>query len=122
MNLKQRAKDLKFNLPALYIAMKSKETPFISKVFGGLTLLYALSPIDLIPDFIPVLGYLDDLIILPLLISLTLKTIPKEQFDLYKEEAKGLWENGKPKKWVYAIPFIIIWIFVVYLIIRAIID
>lgn len=122
MNLKQRAKEIKYNLPALYLAMKSKETPFIAKLTGGLTLVYALSPIDLIPDFIPVLGYVDDIIILPLFIALTIKLIPNEQFDKYKEEAKELWQDGKPKKWYYAIPFVLVWIFVIYLIIRAIIN
>jgi len=65
MNLKERAKKLKTDIPAVFIAMKKRETPLPDKICAGATILYALSPIDLIPDFIPVLGYLDDLIILP---------------------------------------------------------
>lgn len=64
MNLKERARQLKTDIPALFLAMKEKGTPFAAKLVGGITLVYALSPIDLIPDFIPVIGYLDDLIIL----------------------------------------------------------
>ena len=79
---------------------------------------YALSPIDLIPDFIPVLGYLDDLIILPALIALTIHFIPKDTFERYRQEAQGMWQDGKPKKWFYAIPFIFIWMLCAWLIAR----
>lgn len=120
MNLKQRAKKLKSDIPAVFIAMKRKETPIIAKIIAGVTIIYALSPIDLIPDFIPVLGYLDDLIILPALIALTVKLIPEEMFKKYREEAQSLWTNGKPKKWYYAIPFIIFWVFLILLIAKII--
>jgi len=56
MNLKERAKQLKTDVPAVFIAMKRKETPFIAKILAGIAVTYALSPIDLIPDFIPVIG------------------------------------------------------------------
>ena len=58
VNLKENAKLIKKMIPALWIAMKKKETPFLAKCFAILTLGYALSPIDLIPDFIPVLGWI----------------------------------------------------------------
>ena len=90
MNLKKRAKQLKEDIPALYLAMKSKNTPILAKLLAFLTVAYALSPIDLIPDFIPVLGYLDDLILLPLLVVLTIKLIPKEVWLQSKEQAKAL--------------------------------
>jgi uncharacterized membrane protein YkvA (DUF1232 family) len=120
MNLKERAKKLKTDIPAVFIAMKKKETPIIAKIIAGLTIVYALSPIDLIPDFIPILGYLDDIIILPALISLTLRLIPPEVFATCREEAKGLWTAGKPKKWYYALPIVIIWLLIAFLVIRAI--
>lgn len=120
MNLKQRAKQLKIDIPAIFIALKKKETPFLAKFFAALTIIYALSPIDLIPDFIPILGYLDDLIILPLFISLTIKFIPKELFQKCRDESIGMWANGKPKKWYYAIPFIIIWLLVILLVVKLI--
>nr|WP_315019619.1 DUF1232 domain-containing protein [uncultured Aminipila sp.] len=121
MNLKDKAKALKILIPALFIAMRKKETPNIAKIIAGLTVGYALSPIDLIPDFIPILGYLDDLIILPLLVSLAIKLIPLDVMDSCKEEAAELWKTGKPKKWYYAIPIILIWGFILFLIIKTLI-
>ena len=70
MTLKERADKLKTDIPAVFLALKDKKTPLIAKLFAGITVVYALSPIDLIPDFLPVIGYLDDLIILPLLVVL----------------------------------------------------
>ena len=65
MDLKARAKKLKADIPAIFLALKDKNTPLPAKIAAAVTVGYTLSPIDLIPDFIPVLGYLDDLIILP---------------------------------------------------------
>jgi len=122
MNLKEQAKTLKIYIPALFLAMKKKETPFMAKIIAGITVGYALSPIDIIPDFIPVLGYLDDLIILPLLAALAIKLIPQEVMDVCRNEAEDLWRNGKPKIWYYAIPIIIIWIAIVAIVIWKIVD
>lgn len=119
MNLKERAKQLKIDLPAVFIALKAKETPMKAKVLAGIAIIYALSPIDIIPDFIPVLGYLDDVIILPSLIALTVRLIPPNLFAEYRIRAEGLWADGKPKKWYYALPFVAIWLFVLYSIIKA---
>ena len=120
MNLKDRAKQLKTDIPAVFLALKDKKTPWYAKVFAALTVAYALSPIDFIPDFIPVLGYLDDLIILPLLVMLTVKFIPGDVFAQYREQAQNLWVNGKPKKWYYALPIIIVWAIIIFLIVKAI--
>lgn len=122
MNLKEKAKSIKILVPALFIALKKKETPISAKIVAGITVGYALSPIDIIPDFIPVLGYLDDLIILPLLASLAVKLIPKELMDSCKEEAEGLWNSGKPKKWYYAIPIVLLWVLIIILILFAVIK
>ena len=73
MDLKVRAKKLKTDIPALFLALKDDNTPIIAKIFAGITVAYALSPVDLVPDFIPVLGYLDDVILLPMLVVLTIK-------------------------------------------------
>lgn len=121
MDLKARAKKLKTDIPALFLSLKDKETPIVAKLFAGITVAYALSPVDLIPDFIPVLGYLDDVILLPMLVALTIKFIPKDVLERNRKEAAGLWDNGKPKKWYYAIPIILIWVLLVALIIKAII-
>ena len=112
MDLKQRAKKLKTDIPALFLALKDKNTPIIAKVFAGITVAYALSPIDLVPDFIPVLGYLDDVILLPALVALTIKFIPKEVLEECRVKAQGLWKDGKPKKWYYGIPIVLVWLLV----------
>jgi uncharacterized membrane protein YkvA (DUF1232 family) len=122
MNLKQKANALKIYIPALVIAMKRKDTPIVAKIFAAMTVGYALSPIDIIPDFIPVLGYLDDFIILPMLAALAIKFIPVEIMEICKAEAKGLWKDSKPKKWYYAIPIILFWILVVIVIASKIIG
>ena len=121
MNLKERAKKLKTDVPAVFLALKRKETPWYAKIMAAIVVVYALSPIDLVPDFIPILGYLDDLIILPVLIALTVKFIPKTVFEECRAQSEGMWQNGKPEKWYYAIPFVLIWMIVIALIVIAII-
>ncbi len=119
--LKEQSKKLKRDIPAIYIALKDKSTHFLAKLAAAATIAYALSPIDLIPDFIPVLGCLDDLIVLPALAALTIKLIPKETLDECRKRAEMLWEDGKPKKWYYAIPVVLVWILILWGIVRAII-
>jgi uncharacterized membrane protein YkvA (DUF1232 family) len=121
MSLKDRAKQLKTDIPAVFLALKRKETPWYAKLLAGLTIGYALSPIDLIPDFIPVLGYLDDLIILPAMVALTIRLIPQEVMDECRAEAENMWKDGKPKRWYYAIPIVLVWLLVIFLIVRAVI-
>ena len=98
MNLRERAKKLKMDIPTIYLALRDKDTRIPAKIFAGITVAYALSPIDLIPDFIPVLGYLDDVVMLPMLVALTIKLIPADILERNRQRAEGLWENGKPKK------------------------
>ena len=75
----------------------------------------------LTPDFIPVLGYLDDVILLPMLVALTIRFIPKDVLERNRKQAKCMWKDGKPKKWYYAIPIIIFWMLIVFLIVKAIV-
>ena len=70
--------------------LKDSRTPKLSKFFLGLAVGYALNPIDLIPDFIPIIGYLDDLIIVPVLIFIAVKLIPKELFEEYRRKNQGV--------------------------------
>ena len=97
MNIKERAKKLKTDIPAIFLALKDEETPSSAKIIAAITVAYALSPIDLIPDFVPILGYLDDVILLPALVALTVRLIPKEIMERNRKLAEGLWKNGKPK-------------------------
>jgi uncharacterized membrane protein YkvA (DUF1232 family) len=120
MSLKDRARRLKTDIPAVFIALKHRQTPCYAKVIAALTVTYALSPIDLIPDFIPVLGYLDDVLLLPALIALVIKLIPKDIFDECRVKAAEVWGNKKVNKWYFAIPIITIWILVVFLILKAV--
>lgn len=119
--LTERAQKLKTDVPAIFLALKEKQTPWYAKILALTVVVYALSPIDLIPDFIPVLGYLDDIIILPALIALCIRMIPRDVFENCRARAEGIWSEGKTQKWYYAIPFLLIWIAVILLIVFAII-
>lgn len=121
MTIKEKTKQIKTELASLAIAYGRKDVPKVAKILVAVALCYALSPIDLIPDFIPVLGYLDDLIILPLLIMMALNLIPKDIMKECRLEARDLWKDGKPKKWRYAIPVILLWIIAIIWIIKMII-
>ena len=119
MTLKERASSLKKDIPAVFLALKAKGTPILAKILAFLTVAYALSPIDLVPDFIPVLGYLDDVLILPALVALTVKLIPKEIFERYRQEAEGMWRDGNPKKWYYSVPILLLWGLIIWMIVKA---
>lgn len=75
---KQRVRELKTETYALYLPIKHPRVPWYAKFSAVCVVAYVFSPIDLIPDFIPVLGYIDDLIIVPIGIALTIKMIPPE--------------------------------------------
>lgn len=120
IDLKSRAKRLKTDIPAVFLSLKDRETPLAAKVVAAITVVYALSPVDFIPDFIPVLGYLDDLLILPALVTLTVRLIPGDVWERNRVKAEGMWDNGKPKRWYYAIPVVLLWLLIIWLIVSAI--
>lgn len=107
--IKSTAKKLKREIPVLYLAMKDPGTPYLAKFLTIITVGYALSPIDLIPDFIPILGYLDDIIILPILVYLTLKLLPNEVISNCRSQMEDSSKENFTKKWYYAIPIVLIW-------------
>ncbi len=119
MDIKKRAAQLKRDIPAVFLAWKDKETPILAKIIAATAVIYALSPIDLIPDFIPVIGYLDDILLLPLLIALAVKMIPKDVWKRCQKEAENLWISDNMNRWYYAIPVILIWLLIMYLIVRG---
>lgn len=119
MDLKARAKKLKTDIPAVFLALKDKETPFIAKIFAGITVAYALSPIDLVPDFIPVFGYLDDVILLPMFVAITIRFIPQDVMERNRKQSEGMWQDGKPKKWYYGIPIVTIWLLIIVVILKC---
>lgn len=102
--LKKRAKELKSNIPAVFLALKDARTPILAKILAAVSIAYALSPIDLIPDFIPVLGYLDDVLLLPILVAATIQLIPKLVWEDCKNQSAGLWADGKPKNGIMRSP------------------
>ena len=108
--LKERAQALKRQCVVLMLAMKHPGTPWYARMCGAVTLLYALSPIDLIPDFIPVFGLLDDLILVPIGIWFTIRLVPAPVWEECAAEAQRR-ELGKPAKdWRGAILIGLIWI------------
>lgn len=112
---KIKSKQLKSEMVALYLAYKHPRTPWYAKVLAGLIIGYALSPIDLIPDFIPVLGYLDDLIIVSAGIALLIKIIPRDILEESRAKAQSDILNKKPKNWIAAIIIALIWLLAIYL-------
>lgn len=120
-SLKQRAALLKENIPAVFMALGHKDTPITAKIAAGIALGYALSPVDLIPDFIPVLGYLDDVLILSGLIALAVKLIPADVMaECRIKAAEG--RIDPKKRWYYALPVIIIWLIIIGLIVKAVLK
>lgn len=109
-------RQLKQEIVPLYFALFDKRTPITAKIFAGITVGYLLSPIDLVPDFIPVLGLLDDLIIVPLLIKFTLTLIPKHIIEDIKTKIDN--QQKLPQKWYYALPNILIYIVLIILTLR----
>lgn len=110
--IKDWARRLKRDVVALWFACKELRTPWLAKAVALFTVGYALSPIDLIPDFIPVLGFVDDAIILPALIWFVLRMIPPELMAECREKAEQ-WlaaGNGKPVSRVGAAVIIVLWI------------
>lgn len=120
MDLKERAQKLKTDIPAIFLTLNNKETPLIAKIFAGITVAYALSPIDLVPDFIPGLGYLDDVILLPALIALTSRFIPKDIMADSQKLAEAMWKDGNPEKWYYSLPIILIWLLIIVVIVKIV--
>lgn len=107
--LKESARQIKQELFVLIEAYKHPRVPIYVKLIAILVIGYALSPIDLIPDFIPVLGYLDDIILVPLGISLVLKLIPSHILEESREKVKNS-EKVKKKNWFAGFIIICIWI------------
>ena len=110
---KRQVKQLKTETYALYLAYRDPRVPWYSKAFAALVVGYAFSPLDLIPDFIPLLGYLDDLILVPIGIAIALKLIPVEVMQECRVEAREALKEGTPTSWWAAAAIIAIWLLIV---------
>jgi uncharacterized membrane protein YkvA (DUF1232 family) len=106
--LRDKARQLKREVLVLYFAVRDPRTPLAAKLFTALVVAYALSPIDLIPDFIPVLGYLDDLVLVPLGIAIALRMIPQDVLDASRVRADQL--LVRPRNWFAAALIVLVWI------------
>lgn len=106
--LRAWAKSVKRDVVALWLAARDRRTPWYVKALAGLVAAYALSPIDLIPDFVPVLGYLDDLLIVPLGIVAVVALIPPALMRELREEAERL--EARPRSRAMAVAFVAVWI------------
>ena len=116
---KARAKALEREVYALYLCSRHPKTPLYAKLFALLIVGYALSPIDLIPDFIPVLGYIDDLVLIPFGIALLIRMMPKDVLEECRHKAQSPPAN-KARRWTGAIMVVCLWVLAVYLTFRLV--
>ncbi|GHI01208.1 YkvA family protein [Neobacillus kokaensis] len=112
-NLKTKAKKMKRDIFVLVEVAKHPTTPIYVKLLAMFVVAYAFSPIDLIPDFIPILGYLDDMILVPLGIILVLKLMPKEVLEECRENVEKS-EKVKQKNWIAGTIIILLWIGILF--------
>lgn len=109
-NWKRRVGQIKRETCVLYLAYRDPRTPWYARLFTAGVVGYAFSPIDLVPDFIPVLGYLDDMILVPVGILLALKMIPPQVMAECRERAREVMARGKPVNRAAAVVVIAIWL------------
>jgi uncharacterized membrane protein YkvA (DUF1232 family) len=106
--LESWARRLKVEVYALYLAYKDQRVPWYARVFAVVVVGYAFSPIDLIPDVVPVLGHLDDLILIPLGVALAIKMIPPHVLAECRQEARDA--KDRPVNRVAAVVVVVVWI------------
>ncbi len=121
LRLRERARLLKNEVIALGLAARDPRTPRLAKLVVLAIIAYAISPIDLIPDFVPVLGYLDELILLPLAIRFALRLIPEHVLADARQRAPQAIRRGSRIALVAAAVIVLIWLLVVWFIVRAIV-
>jgi len=107
---KQQAGKLRVEIYALYLAYQDERVPLYARIFTALVVGYAFSPIDLIPDFIPIIGYLDDLVLIPLGIAMALSMIPAVVMAESRERAREIMGQAKPVNRAAAVLIVLLWI------------
>ena len=120
MTLRERMRQVRQEVPlqamTLYLACRDRDTPWYAKAIAAATAAYAFSPIDLIPDFIPFLGQLDDLVLVPLGIALAWRMIPKQVLARCREEAARRLAEGTPRSRLAAAGIVVLWVVVLGLV------
>jgi uncharacterized membrane protein YkvA (DUF1232 family) len=114
---KARADGLKREVYALYLCSRHPKTPLYAKLCALLIVSYALSPIDLIPDFIPIFGYVDDLVLIPSGIVLLIRLMPEDVLGECRQKARSA-QADKPKRWTGAVVIVCIWALAIYVTFR----
>ena len=107
---KHRARRLKAETFALYLVARHPGTPWYAKLFVAGIVAYAFSPIDLIPDFVPVLGYLDDLVLIPMGIALAIRMVPPSVLSECRARAQEVMSQGKPVSRIAGAVIVVIWL------------
>jgi len=115
LNWKQQVRKLKKETCVIYLACKDSRVPWYARALAAVIVAYALSPIDLIPDVIPIIGYLDDLILVPLGIILVLRMIPPVVLTQCRLQAETAMEQDKPTSWIAAVVVVAIWLLLGFL-------
>ena len=116
--LESWARRLKIEVYALYLAYRDPRVSWYARVFAAVVVGYAFSPIDLIPDVVPVLGYLDDLIVVPLGVALAIKMIPPHVLAECREKAREA--RNRPVNRVAAVVIVLLWIALALLAVRIV--
>lgn len=111
--IKRKLLTIEEDIATLFVSIKEGKIPLPARIMTFVSLAYFLSPIDLIPDFIPILGYLDDLIVLPALIYTTIKLIPKSELERCRSKRNKIRFDDYPRRWYYAIPIVFFWLVLV---------
>lgn len=119
-SLKAQAKQLKLHTLTVYFASRDPRTPFLVRALAVFVAAYALSPIDLIPDFIPIIGYLDDLLLVPLGLALVVRLTPPEVLETARAQAQQA--SSKPISYTAAAFFVALWLVVAWIVVSWIVG
>lgn len=114
--VREQMSELKWNILALYLARRDPRIPLRSKILVAVAVAYLLTPIDLIPDFIPVIGQLEDIVIVPALLGFAMRSIPPELLREYKEKAKLEFREGSPKSYIGMVMVVAVWVLIILLV------
>jgi uncharacterized membrane protein YkvA (DUF1232 family) len=112
---RQKVTELKIQTYALYLAYRDPRVPWYARGFIALVVAYAFSPIDLIPDFIPVLGYLDDFVLIPLGVTLAIRMIPTQVMEESRAKSKERLNEENPRFRIAGIMIISLWVIAITL-------
>lgn len=115
-----RAQALQDDVYALYLAYRHAGVPWYAKAWALVVVAYAFSPVDLVPDFIPVLGYLDDLVLVPLGVALAIRLIPPAILAECRAEARRVREAGRPTNWIAGAIILLLWLMLLAVIAKAV--